>query len=342
LKFYADVHRSKRNDEGYRITYTTDGTAFKHVDSLGEIPAEPGDKLFMDTIPPQHTDGAIELLRRGVEVYYLRRLTLLRKMRGEHKLPKSARGDIKALMSIEERWFRRVTEDFLVMRRMITTYKTMTRTHQQLLNKYKALSETEKEVLRPVIKSLEVQMEEVARMIVEEAGKRYPAYNRLVDELGIRGNIKAQEALAELITYLDPFKGFRKTRNLLGLFKPIRGGRKIYSGHLRRALQKLTASANNIRTCELTAKKEKEILSRIWRTYRMEALGEAGHTGAGIKPGGRYDEVFNAHPTIGCCDALFNVRPPTGFPRCRTDGQATPPPSFPIRMKLFRGPSQTP
>jgi hypothetical protein len=53
----------------------------------------------MDTIPPQHTDGAIELLRRGVEVYYLRRLTLLRKMCGELRLPKSARGDIKALMN---------------------------------------------------------------------------------------------------------------------------------------------------------------------------------------------------------------------------------------------------
>jgi hypothetical protein len=25
LKFYADVHRTKRNGEGYRITYTTDG-----------------------------------------------------------------------------------------------------------------------------------------------------------------------------------------------------------------------------------------------------------------------------------------------------------------------------
>jgi hypothetical protein len=38
---------------------------------------------------------------------------LLKKVRGELKLPKSARRDIKALMSIEERWFRRVTEDFL-------------------------------------------------------------------------------------------------------------------------------------------------------------------------------------------------------------------------------------
>jgi hypothetical protein len=44
-----------------------------------------------------------------VEVYYLRRLTLFKRVRGEHKLPKSAKGDIKTLMSIEERWFRRVT-----------------------------------------------------------------------------------------------------------------------------------------------------------------------------------------------------------------------------------------
>ncbi len=116
-------------------------------------------------------------------------------------------------------------------------------------------------------------MEEVARMIVEEAGKRYQAYNWLVDGLGIRGNIKAQEALAELITYIDPSKGFRKTSNLLGLFKPIRGRRKIYSGHLRRALQRLTTSTKNIRTRQITARMEKETLSRVWRMYRQEALG---------------------------------------------------------------------
>jgi hypothetical protein len=273
LKFYADVHRTKKNSERFRITYTTDGKAFRHVDSFGEIPAGPGDRLFMDTLPPQHTDGAIELLRRGVEVYYLRRLTLLEKIRREHKLPKSVRGDIRALISIEERWFRRVTENFLVMRRMILAHRSLLKTHQQLLNKYRALSETEKGVLKPAISYIEKQMEGVARMIVEEAGKRYPAYNRLVDELGIRGNIKAQEALAELIAYLDPSKGFRQTSNLLGLFKPIRGGRKIYSGHLRRALQRLTVSANNIRTRQLTTKMEKEMLSRVWRMYRQEALG---------------------------------------------------------------------
>jgi thiaminase len=93
------------------------------------------------------------------------------------------------------------------LRRMILAHRSLLKTHQQLLNKYKALSEAEREVLRQVIKSLEVQMEEVAKQIAGEACKRYQAYNRLVDELGIRGNIKSQEALAELIAYLDPSRG---------------------------------------------------------------------------------------------------------------------------------------
>jgi len=115
------------------------------------------------------------------------------------------------------------------------------KTYKQLVNKAKALSESERVTLKPAISSIERQLEEMERQIVEEAGKRYLVYNRLVGGLGVRGNIKAQEALAELTAYLDPSKGFRKTRNLLGLFKPIRGRMKIYSGHLRRALQRLTA-----------------------------------------------------------------------------------------------------
>jgi hypothetical protein len=245
LKFYADVHKSKRNGEGYRITYSTDGTTFKHTDCFDEIPAGPGDKLFMDTIPPQHTDGAIELLRRGVEVYYLRRLTLLKKARKEHKLPKSARGDIKALMSIEERWFRRVTEDFLVMRRMILAHRSLSKTRQQLMNKYRALSDVEREVLKPAISSIEKQMEEMAKKIDEEAGKRYPAYNVLLEGLGIDGSLAGREALAELLTYADFVNSsLRGLKKLLGLYKPINSSRReywrIYDGRLHQAVTRLS------------------------------------------------------------------------------------------------------
>jgi hypothetical protein len=82
LKFYADVHRTKKNSEMYRITYTSDGTTFRHVDRLGEIPAGPGDKLFMDTLPVQHTDGTIELLGRGVRSIILGGLHCLRRFAG--------------------------------------------------------------------------------------------------------------------------------------------------------------------------------------------------------------------------------------------------------------------
>jgi hypothetical protein len=133
-RFFCDVHRKAKNGEGYRITFTMDGITFRHVDSFTDIPAREGDKIYIDTLPLQHTDGAIGLLRRGVELYCLRRLTLVEKKRGELKLPKTTRGDIKTLMGLEERWFRKLSEDFLIMRRMISAYRGMLRTHQRLLN----------------------------------------------------------------------------------------------------------------------------------------------------------------------------------------------------------------
>jgi hypothetical protein len=113
----------------------------------------------------------------------------------------------------------------------------------------------------------------MAKQIAEEAGRRYPAYKRLVEELDIDGNTTAMEALAEILTYLDPSKGFRKASNLLGLFKPIRGKKKIYDGRLRQALQRITSSANNVTPLQMTAKTEKQTLHKIWKTYRQETHG---------------------------------------------------------------------
>jgi hypothetical protein len=272
-RFFCDVHRRARNGEGYRITFTTDGVTFRHADSFAEIPVKAGDKVFVDVIPLNHTDDAIGLLRRGVELYCLRRLTLVEKKRGELKLPKTTRGDIKTLMNLEERWFRKLSEDFLIMRRLVSAYRSLLKTHQQLENKRKAVSEDERNILKTAIKALEEQRDEMAKQIAEEAGRRYPAYKRLVEELGIDGNTTAMEALAELMPYLEYPMGYIKLCNLLGLFKPIRGKKKIYSGHLRKALQRLTASTNNIPPYQLTAKLEKETLAKIWKTYRQETRG---------------------------------------------------------------------
>jgi hypothetical protein len=244
VRYFCDVHRKARNGEGYRITYTADGVTFNHVNSFVDIPAKAGDKIYIDTLPLNHTDGAVELLRHGMEFYYLRRLTLIEKRRGELKLPKTARGDIKALMSLEERWFRKLSEDFLIMRRMISAYRSLQRAHQQLANKCKALSEAEKYALRPAIKALEDQMTKMAKKIAEEAGRRYPVYSKLIEELGIDGNTTAMEALAELMTYIDFAKSSsRGLKKLLGLYKPVRSKKKkhwrLYDGRLHQAVTRL-------------------------------------------------------------------------------------------------------
>jgi hypothetical protein len=204
-----------------------------------------------------------------VEVYYLRRLTLLNKLRGELRLPKSARGDIKALMSIEERWFRRVTEDFLILRRMILAHRSLSKTHQQLLNKYRALSDAEREVLKPAISSIEKQMEEMAKKIDEEAGKRYPAYNVLLEGLGINDGLAGREALAELLTYADFVNSsLRGLKKLLGLYKPINSSRteywRLYDGRLHRAVTRLAMAyyknRPNGRQCWELVKKVKQLV----------------------------------------------------------------------------------
>jgi hypothetical protein len=269
VRYFCDVHRRARNGEGYRITFTTDGVTFKHVDSFAEIPVKAGDKVFVDVIPLNHTDDAIGLLRHGVELYCLRRLTLIEKKRGELKLPKTTRGDIKVLMSIEERWFRKISEDFLAMRRLISIYRTMLKTHQQYLNRYKAFSEKERSGLKPVINVLEKQMNIMAKKIAEEAGRRYPTYNKLVEELGIADNTTAMEALAELMAYVD-FSSWTRVRNYLGMWKRDRKTRYHRSKTARRALERL---AMTIKGYGVKGRDLEEVLKTIWTTLRTQKTG---------------------------------------------------------------------
>ncbi len=219
----------------------------------------------MDTLPLQYTDGAMGLLKRGVEVYYLRRPTIIARKREELKLSKTTRNDIKALMTIEDKWFRRVSEDFLFIRRLIVVYRTLLKTHQQLLNRHKALPDHS---LKPLIEIIERQMGEVAAKIAEEAGRRFQAYNKLVEELGIRDSPAAMEAVAELVAYIDfansPLRGLKK---LLGLYKPVRSRRKrhsrLYNGQLRRALDRLAmayyGTIPNGRQCWTLVRRIKEL-----------------------------------------------------------------------------------
>ena len=81
-------------------------------------------------------------------------------------------------------------------------------------------------------------------MIAGEAGKRYPAYNVILEGLGIDDSLAGREALAELLSYADFVNSsLMGLKRLLGLYKPTSSSRKeywrLYDGRLHRAVTRL-------------------------------------------------------------------------------------------------------
>ncbi|MEM4305995.1 MAG: hypothetical protein QXD61_08480, partial [Candidatus Caldarchaeum sp.] len=165
-RWFADIHRlankrRSKTEENYHVY--TDGVEFGTAERLVDIPMKAGDSLYVDTIPVEITDEFIELLRRGVRVFYLRRLTLLKKMYEKLQMKsKTARNDLRAMMAVESRWFREVSEDFLTMREMISAFRCLERTKQRFENQLKAASEATKDSFRRLIDHTEEEIEIIA------------------------------------------------------------------------------------------------------------------------------------------------------------------------------------
>jgi hypothetical protein len=268
-RFYVDVHRlasksrKTKTDENYHL-YTVDGEVFGKARTIAEIPTEEGDELYVDTIPIELTDEFIDVLRRGSRVFYLRRITMLARKRNELRLSKTGRNDIKTMMRIEPKWFIEVNEDFLVIRRLAATYRSLLRTYTGLLNRAKALQDAERRVLMGLIKATEDAMNDMARLIVAEAEKRMSAYNKVVEFLGISGDnhLFAKEALVEVLLYVNRSKSYKQLRKFFGLFPGRKGFDKFYNKLARSALSRLTAAA--LKNTYHRAKDEERLLRRIW------------------------------------------------------------------------------
>ena len=112
-------------------------------------------------------------------------------------------------------------------------------------------------------------MDELALKIAEEAGRRYPAYNRLASELNINSP-SGKEALAELMAYVDfansPLRGIKK---LLGLYRPVKSRKnkhwKLYDGRLCQAINRLAMAYYGTvptgKQCWTLVKKLKQLLT---------------------------------------------------------------------------------
>ena len=106
-------------------------------------------------------------------------------------------------------------------------------------------------------------------MIVGEAGKRYPVYNRLVGLLGIDGNPSVLEALAEVLV-LPEWASWRRTKNYFGLWRRDRKTRSHRSRTARQALERLTIS---LKGYKIRGKELKEVLKTIWINLKAQEAG---------------------------------------------------------------------
>jgi hypothetical protein len=168
-------------------------------------------------------------------------------------------------MSIEEGWYRKLSEDFLVMRRLFSAYRGMLRMHQRLLNIGKA-TETG---FKHTIKSLEEEIDGIVSKIAEEAGRRCPAYNKVVEVLGIHGSPSALAALAEVLTY-PAWRSWRRTRNYFGLFPRDRKTRYHRSKTARQALERLTIA---VKGYGVKGRDLEEVLKTVWTTLTTQKTG---------------------------------------------------------------------
>jgi hypothetical protein len=148
------------------------------------------------------------------------------------------------------------------------------------------LSESGRVTLKPVISSIEKQLGEMAGMIVGEAGKRYPVYNRLVGLLGIDGNPSALEALAEVLV-LPEWASWRRTKNYFGLWRRDKKTRFHRSRTARQALERLTISIKGY----ARGKELKEVLKTIWITLKAQKAGPLQPDGEKTQKAGAADSL---------------------------------------------------
>jgi len=114
-------------------------------------------------------------------------------------------------------------------------------------------------------------METLAKQIAEEAGRRYPAYNVLVDVLGIAGNPPALEALAEVL--LPEWRSWMRIRAYFGAYPRGRERRFHKSKTGRQALERLTMS---VKGRIKSADDLDEVLKKIWITMKTLKAQKAG------------------------------------------------------------------
>gem|GEM_PF-3319946 len=152
------------------------------------------------------------------------------------------------------------------------------------------------------------------RRIAEEAGKRYPAYNILLEVLGINSDPSALASLAEILIITE-WASWRKIKNYYGMWKRDRRTYFHRSRTARQALERLTIrlKGHKIRGNDL-----KEVLKTIWLTLKTQKAEQTTPARWVFSPSGW--SRINPSPFFPLSHVYIRIYHKTSYlnPRCIT------------------------
>ena len=181
-------------------------------------------EIFIDSLFAEFYDEVLELLKRGVKVYYLKDTSILKKLRRQKGLKKSDIIDVILLANIPRDYFKQLTVEEMERRTkldpLINKYELLTRRIAFLRQWIK--NDGWDYGLSEVIKLMGKDKEDVARKIVEAISNN-AIYREACKMLGVRDSVE----LAILVTKLPLHLPLVKLKGLLG-FTPNKNKGRHY------------------------------------------------------------------------------------------------------------------
>ncbi|MEM3921637.1 MAG: hypothetical protein QXG25_01980 [Nitrososphaerota archaeon] len=206
-RVYVDTADSSgKKSRKKHVCYDPQARMFFKLNRLTELHCY--DEVYVDSLFQRLHEEVLELLRRGVKVFRLKEVRLIKRLRESNGIEKSDESDAYILSLIPDEFYRELSAEELQLKRLVSEYLAVDR----LIVKLKSCGDRLKLDLRESIKALEMRKEEIAERICDAVeGNEF--YRRVLEYLGYRRS----PLIAMLLAMIDFSRGTHKILDYLGL-----------------------------------------------------------------------------------------------------------------------------
>ena len=214
--YYVDTSRTTNGKRRRKLHCFYDGQKIIKIRKLTKL--RNAVEIYIDSLFPEIYDEVLELLERGVKVYILKDLRVLKKLRLQNNLRKSDEVDAQLLSMIPRDGFRLLTINEIKfkmkMRPLINKYEKIVRWRATLK---KLLSQGFDYNFRESIRLMENDCERISREIIRELADN-DVYREACKLLGVKDSVELAILTIELplhlpMTRLKGLLGFTPDKN---------------------------------------------------------------------------------------------------------------------------------